>query len=120
MPNPTATAAQFALFPGEGGGKRYGQGDFNGGLPSTTRESGGFGSDGGTPAAAPVFGLTWAIKVATVCCSCRCDAGLTAPYNVVPTPSQPLAEACEAYCADEACGAGFKPGMCVPGLVLSQ
>ena len=126
MPNPSAAAAQFALFPGEGGGKRYvaEDYDFHGGLPKNTRAFDGLGYETGKlandqTAGAPVFGLTWAVKVATVC-SCRCDAGLTAPYNVVSTPGQPLTEACEAYCADEACGAGFKPGMCVPGLVLSQ
>jgi hypothetical protein len=118
MPNPSAAAAQFALFPGEGGGKRYGYDDFHGGLPGNTRGSGGRGGDGGASTGAPVFGLTWAIKVATICCSCRCDAELTAPYTAVPAPGQPRAEACEAYCAAEACGAGFAPGVCAAGLVL--
>jgi hypothetical protein len=120
MPNPSAAAAQFGLFPGEGGGKRYGEQDFHGGLPRSARNFAAANEGGSQTAGAPVFGLTWAIKVATVCCSCRCDAGLTAPYNVVPAPGQPLVETCGAYCADEACGAGFKPGVCVPpGLVAS-
>ena len=57
MPNPTAATAQFALFPGEGGGKRYGANDFHGGLPEMTRSSGGgFDDSGGAVAVRPDLG----------------------------------------------------------------
>ena len=124
MPNPSAAAAQFALFPGEGGGTRYGQDDddhdgFHGGLPPSARNFAGDSGIGSTQTAgAPVFGLTFAIRVPTACCRCRCDAGHTAAYTAMPVPGQPRPEACAAYCAAEACGAGFAPGVCAAGARL--
>ena len=122
MPNPSAAAAQFALFPGEGGGTRYGPSDdeeygFHGGVPQSARN---FARDDdlftSQTAGAPVFGLTFAMRVATACCRCRCDAGHTAAYTAMPDPGQSRPEACAAYCATEACGgADFAPGVCVAG-----
>ena len=100
MPNPSADAAQFSLFPGEGGGNRYFSGPWNDGLPLGTRNTG-RSTDrpkNNQQAGAPIFGLLYVMKVETVCCTCRCDSRFIPSSNANLAPGQARQAACVAHC----------------------
>jgi hypothetical protein len=49
-------------------------------------------------AAVPIYGLSYVMKVETVCCTCRCDPGLIPSSNANLGPGQDREATCVAHC----------------------
>ena len=120
QPSPSEEAVQFGLMPGLDAGDRHvlsgyqlgqGYGGFNNGLPQRARRGSdwGDGPSNAGAAGAPIFGLTYAMKVATVCCVCRCDSNFSPSSTANLGPGQDREAVCAAHCGvgGPECGAEF-------------